>query len=203
MESSSAKTFHSVDPASPYYATLCGYARRVQELLREPALQTDEGVVSTLDFLVGALHALLSAGELGFRDRRGRAPQTTPIREMAESLSQGRVRTDGAWLAGFHFNNALARLAAVYERALKIASGRRARGEKQKAIVNDALARYASWNGTAWSCTNISELYNEVNSLKHDPAGLYKGRNVEFDKAVRATDELLVLLEAWNSAGRP
>jgi len=166
-------------------------------------LQTDEGVVSTLDFLVGALHALLCAGDLGFRDRSGRAPQTAPIREMAENLTQGCVRTDGAWLAGFHFNNALARLAAVYERALKIASGRRVRGAKQKAIVTDALARYAAWNCTAWSCTNIDEVYDEVNNLKHDPAGLYKGRKVEFDNAVRATDELLVLLEAWNSAGRP
>ena len=71
-------------------------------------------------------------------------------------------------------------------------------------MLEDAISEYKKWKpGTEWAYTNIDKIYEEVNTLKHDPSGLYRGRTVELADAVLAIDEVLKLVEAWNEAGRP
>src|SRR6266852_3463244 len=84
-----------------------------------------------LDYLLGALHGLLQAKRLGFKDRdhalddpRGRSPQGAeywaygPLARV-RLMAEGKLRVDGAWVAGFYFNSAVARMAAVFDRAVR------------------------------------------------------------------------------------
>ena len=54
MGSSSPK-FRHVDPTDPNYTMLCACARRIDALLRVLELQSDDGVVASLDLFVGAV----------------------------------------------------------------------------------------------------------------------------------------------------
>jgi hypothetical protein len=100
-------------------------------------------------------------------------------------------------MAGFHFNSALLRLAAVYHRALKILTGEVGRYVYVDTLVKKLNPIYTGWTGQSWSHANIDRLHDEVNDLKHTPHGLHGGRNVTYAEAAGAVDELLHLFEAW------
>lgn len=105
------------------------------------------------------------------------------------------MRLDGVWMAGFHFNSALYRIAAVYHRALKLAASDKAQKQKRPMVnylLPDVTRRFPSWTHQ-----RLTAVHNEVNLLKHERAGIYATRRVSFDEAVGATQELLDLLETW------
>jgi hypothetical protein len=95
-------------------------------------------------------------------------------------------------MAGFHFNNALFRLAAVYHRALKVALGVPAGGEMVDALRTRASARYATW-----SRQNLDKIHDQVNTIKHSSRGQFDRRKVKYTHAITATHELLDLIESW------
>src|SRR5262245_14163241 len=84
-----------------------------------------------LNYLLGALHGMLQAKRLGFKDRehalddpRGRSIEGVEYWEYGPLarvglITQGKLRVDGAWVAGFYFNSALARVAAAFDRAVR------------------------------------------------------------------------------------
>jgi hypothetical protein len=187
--------FLELDLSDPTNRDLAGLGRRLDALLNKPRVLTDDNIAGTLDEFLGALYALILARVQGFADRTPGTPIEIPVlQRRSAQIASGRVRLDGAWMAGFHFNSALLRLAAVYHRALKILTGA---GDYVNPLLTKLDPIYRGWTGQSWSNTNIDRLHHEVNDLKHSPQGLYGGRNVAYAVAVAAVDELLQLLEAW------
>jgi hypothetical protein len=85
---------------------------------------------------------------------------------------------------------------------MKIASGKRAQGQKKDDVEKAAKQAYIGWKSRDWQHSNAESAYAEVNRLKHGADGL-QTRNVQYADALKAVDELLSLLEAWRDAGCP
>jgi len=118
----------------------------------------------------------------------------------AEQLGQGDVRTDGNWMAGFHFNSALFRAAAANHRCLQLVTGMTVGIQK---LCKEAKKQHEGWTGTIWVNTNIHKAHDEVDVIKHAPAGTYAARDVSYEDLVNGIDELLRLIEGWASTRRP
>jgi hypothetical protein len=116
------------------------------------------------------------------------------IRADAERLAHGEQRIEGLWLAGYYFNDALFRISAVYHRYLQLVVYPFSRGDN---YVNDLLPEVLMQRGP-WEHDSISQIHDEVNTLKHVPGGLADGRTVRLKTAIRGSVELLRLLEAWH-----
>jgi hypothetical protein len=165
-------------------------------LLETPLASSNTELFSTLDDFLGAAYSLTFAQRGGFKERRDQTPELEPPRTRARQLEQGHVRIDGVWMAGFHFNSALYRIAAVYHRVLKLAASDNALQKRKRPMVDDLLPdvepRFPNWKHD-----HLTAVHNEVNLLKHERCGIYSTRRVLFDDAVAAAEELLNLLEAW------
>lgn len=129
------------------------------------------------------------------RDRPGRPIAIKPVTQRAARIAAGNIKTDGLWIAGFYFNNALFRTAAVYHRILKVATG--AAGYVPT-LQTAALARYPNWNSI-----RLNKVHSQVNELKHEPQGVYHGRLVTYEDALTAACDLLDLIEVWTAANTP
>jgi len=55
------------------------------------------------------------------------------------------VRTSGNWLAGFHFNSALFRIAATYHRGLKVVSGKETSDLQKGELLKIVEPAFPSW----------------------------------------------------------
>lgn len=189
-----SSNYLTLDPADQKHATLSSYAGRISKLLAAPVAQANPGLVGSLDDFLGAVYALIQAKQHGFADRTGPI-QIAAVKERAQMIAAGKVRSDGKWIAGFHFNNALFRTAAVYHRVLKIVVG-------EKAYVPVLLPK-AQTLFPRWTSNKLSMVHDQVNDLKHTPRGIHDERKVTYDDAVAAVDELLVLIEGWTAPNPP
>jgi hypothetical protein len=185
-----------VDSGDPTYRALFEYAGRIGKMLTAPAVLANPDFAGSLDDFLGAVYALIQAKHYKFADRADRSIDIKPVALRAAQIAKGRVRTDGQWVAGFYFNNALFRTAAVYHRILKIVVGQE-RGYVP-ALLPEAQKRYPRWTSA-----EIDKVHNQVNDLKHTPRGVHDQRTVTYDDAVAAIGELLDLIEAWTAANSP
>jgi oligoribonuclease (3'-5' exoribonuclease) len=96
-------------------------------------------------------------------------------------------------LAGFYFNSALFRIAAAYHRGLKVVSGK-----ETCRLYKPDLLKCVKPEFPEWQHTNLDDVYDEVNDLKHKAEGLFNSRNISRKKAKAAVAELLELLELWS-----
>jgi hypothetical protein len=176
-------------------AALSGHAGRIGKLLKAPAVLANPDLAASLDDFLGAVYALIQAKQHSFTDRSGRAIAVTPVAQRAVRIASGRVRTDGQWIAGFYFNNALFRTAAVYHRILQIVVGK---DGNVPTLQGEALTLYGHWVSI-----KLHKVYIQVNELKHDPQGIYDGRLVTYQEALTAIGDLLDLVEAWRAAKVP
>lgn len=181
----------SLDLTDPTHAALSNYAGRIGKLLTAPAVQANPDLAGSLDDFLGAVYALIQAKEHGFADRTGPI-EIAAVQKRAQKIAVGQVRTDGKWIAGFYFNNALFRTAAIYHRVLKIVVGEKA---YVPVLVIKAQALYPQWTNS-----KLDTVHDQVNDLKHTPRGVYDQRTITYDDAVAAVGELLVLIEAWAPA---
>jgi hypothetical protein len=186
----------SLDLSDPTEARLAGCARRISQPLKSPAVTANAEAQSSLDDFLGAVYALIRATQEGFRDRPGRPIAIKPVAQRAARIAAGHLKRDGLWIAGFYFNNALFRTAAVYHRILKVVTGRPT--GYVPALQPVALARYPGWNSA-----NLNTVHGQVNELKHEPQGIYHGRTVTYAEALKAACDLLDLIEAWAAATTP
>lgn len=105
----------------PLNDSIARIAERIENLIPANASSIRrQEITSTLDLLLGAVHALFLASECGFQERRRTPIEIKAVKKRAAQLKVCEVRTDGVWMAGFHLNSALARLAGTYHRALKM-----------------------------------------------------------------------------------
>src|SRR6059036_133007 len=110
--------------SEPTYAGLARFASRIATLLALPVVKKNPAMLGTLDDLVGAIYALIFAKESDFTNRSDRPIEIAAVGRRATQLANGRVRDDGKWMAGFHFNSAMFRMSAVYHRVLKTVTGK-------------------------------------------------------------------------------
>jgi hypothetical protein len=183
-------------------------ARRLEALMKKA--HGDEAR-APLEYLLGALHGLFEAKTLGFKDRshalddaRGRSAAGVeywdygPLRRV-RLMTEGKLRIDGAWVAGFYFNSALVRIAAVFDRVVRrqaAAKGlHRAPHRGRPPSVRELLRRLGLGRFTSGTLANV---YDEVNRLKHHAAGLARRRHVTMANATAAFEQMLDLLEHPN-----
>jgi hypothetical protein len=190
------RSSRSLDLNDPIEARLADCARRISELLKSPATAANADVESSLDDFLGAVYALIRAKHKKFRDRPGRTIAIKPVAQRAAKIGAGNIKTDGLWIAGFYFNNALFRTAAVYHRILKVVTGQDTGYVPALQLV--ALARYTNWNSI-----RLYKVHSQVNELKHEPQGVYHGRLVAYEDALTAACDLLDLIEDWAAANTP
>jgi hypothetical protein len=183
----------SLNLDDPTEAALSKFAGRIGTLLTGPTVRMNPDLAGSLDDFLGAVYALIQAKRHDFTDRPDRPIEIAAVEKRAVQIAAGRVRTEGKWIAGFYFNNALFRTAAVYHRVLKIIVGKSAYAP---ALRIEAQALYPRW-----SSENLPIVHSQVNDLKHTPRGLHDQRTVTYAIALAALGELLELIEA--SAGKP
>jgi len=188
----------SLDLNDPTEARLAGCARRISELLAAPAAVANADVESSLDDLLGAVYGLIRAKYKKFRDRTGRRINIKPVAQRAARIGTGNLRTTGLWIAGFYFNNALFRTAAVYHRILQVAAAPHTGRNDVPTLQTAVIARYPGWNSI-----RLHKVHSQVNELKHEPQGVYHGRLVTYEDALTAACDLLDLIEAWAAANIP
>src|SRR5215467_2621142 len=102
----SKTNFRHIDPAGPSQV-LCENAERLYALLTSAGLQSKDNFIGILDDVLGCIYALIFAREWDFQDRNDRQIEVDKVLKRAHQLSKGEVKTDGKWMAGFQFNNAL------------------------------------------------------------------------------------------------
>jgi hypothetical protein len=179
------------------FTNLAGAAGRISILLKLPKVTPDKAAVGCLDDFLGGVYALIFARLGGYTDRLAVPIEPDKVAIRAEQIAKGKVRTDGKWMAGFHFNSALFRIAAAYHRGLKVVLGDPKSREFAPALQPKAAALYRTWRSSDWQSRSNEAVYREVNDLKHTPQGVYEGRTVQFKEAVEAVEELLDLIETW------
>jgi hypothetical protein len=171
---------------------LARYGARIARLLQSPEAQKNHLLVATLDDFLGAVYALIFArhNEPPFQDRSG--PIEVPvILKRAENVAACTIRTSGTWLAGFHFNSALFRIAAAYHRGLKVVSGK---GTSKRVLKGDLL-KIVEPAFPSWRHEKLEHIYREVNDLKHQASGLSHTRKVTWAQPKAGVEELIDLLE--------
>lgn len=181
----------TLDLTDSTHAALSNYAGRIGKLLSAPAVRANPDLAGSLDDFLGAVDALIQAKQHGFSDRTGPI-EIAAVEKRAQRIAAGKVRTDGKWVAGFYFNNALFRISAIYHRVLKSVVGEKA---YVPVLLPKAQALYPQWVNS-----KLDKVHNQVNDLKHTPRGVHDERTVTYDDAVAAVAELLVLIENWTSA---
>lgn len=164
------------------------------------ATTTDSQAV--LGFMAGSLYSLAKACQLEYQDRTGLTlPRGYPqeLQEVLRGIANGELPSEGQWLAGFHLNSGLHRLAALYHRCLKILVA----DESQSA---PALAQMAVESGliSRNEIAALATVHKEVNKLKHVTFGVLEGRAVDLDLAATACEQalMLVTLAVAKSSGR-
>lgn len=193
-------TLLQIDLTDNVYQTLAGFGGKLATLLNNSKIQSDKNVVGVLDDLLGAVYSLILARHHHFDDRTDRPIEIDKVQKRALQIQDGDVRIDGKWIAGWHFNSALFRIAAVYHRLLKVCAGDPATKDYVPTLLPKVEAFYQEWKMVKWSNDHVRAIHDEVNALKHTPQGVHSARTATFDDALASIGELVDLVAAWSSA---
>jgi hypothetical protein len=187
------ESFLRLDLTDPRDKELADYGVRILRLLQSSQAQKNHYLIATLDDFLGVLYALIFAkhNNRPFEGRSGPI-EVERVVKRAENIAEGWVRTSGNWLAGFYFNSALFRVAAVYHRGLKVVSGDHSRGKNRCYFLERVIPKFPEWRHSS-----LDQIYDEVNDLKHTPEGLFNSRTIGPKEANSAVAELLELFELW------
>jgi hypothetical protein len=168
------------------------FGARIDQLLACDVFRNDPEALGIVDDLLGALYALAFARQTGFVDRPKKKPiELAAVTRRATQLGKGKIRRDGKWMAGYHFNNTLYRIAATYHRSLQKVTGHR--DWRVDNLVSNAKTSYKGWKND-----KLGVVHSQVNFLKHEPRGAHDGRVAKIGEAESAISEILDLLERWS-----
>jgi hypothetical protein len=172
---------------------LASYGNRILKLLRSTQAQNSHYFVAILDDFLGAVYSLVFS-QCNVHPFVGRsAPiEVQTVIKRADDIAHGTLRTSGNWMAGFHFNGALFRIAASYHRGLKVVSKNEKSGEPRGGLLPAVMSTFPHWKHQ-----HLGEVYDEVNDLKHRTEGKFNLREVNLEGAKAAIEELLELFELW------
>jgi len=185
-----------LDPADPKKKELSDFGNGIVTLLQSPKARGNNYLVATLDDLLGAVYALiLSQCTVHPFVARSGPIEIQAVLKRAEDVAQGTIRTSGNWLAGFHFNSALFRIAATYHRGLKVVSQREKSDLKKAALLKLVKPAFPNWEHGY-----LDDIWDEVNHLKHAAGGVFNSRTIKREGANAAIAELLHLFNLWVDA---
>ena len=170
---------------------LAGFAGRIVRLLEKPDVQRNEPLVSVLDDLLGAVYALIAARQENFKGKMGKS-EFAPILDRAKLIATGKPKNSGNWMAGFHFNSAMFRVSAVFDRLPKSLAGCK---HGEACCEHGAAARYQKAKGKAWQMQQLHDIRKEVNAIKHEAIGVYRGRKANLNAGLSAVNQILELTE--------
>lgn len=170
---------------------LAGFAARIATLLERPDVQKNEPLVSVLDDLLGAVYALIAARQENFKGKIGKS-DFAPILDRAKRIASTKPKAAGNWMAGFHFNSAMFRISAVFDRLPKSLAGCK---HGEACCEHGAAARYQKAKGKAWQKQQLNDIRKEVNAIKHEAIGVYRGRKANLNAALAAVSQILELAE--------
>lgn len=143
-----------------------------------------------LDLTAGGLASLTLARQHRYQDRPEPLPKDyyEKLCERVERMAAGTVPSRGRWISGYHFNSAIFRIAAVRVKTRALLKGIDRQNKQREGQLRASLPD-----------TDFDQLHNEYRELKHGPAGLAAGRQVTFDLAVEALQEVIAVLDARKS----
>ena len=171
----------------PKEKELASYSTRLLTLLRSSQAQHSHYFVATLDDFLGAVYALvLSQCNVHPFAKRSGTIEISTVLKRAEDVSNGTLRTSGNWMAGFHFNGALFRIAASYHRGLKVVAQQETTRKWKHELLPQVERAFP-----AWKHQSLDDVYDEVNDLKHSAEGKFNFREVDLEGAKAAVEELL------------
>lgn len=156
LSTKEGKQIQQIDLTDTDYATPARAADRIYKQLNVLTVQGDSNLAGSLDDLLGAVYALILAKQRGFANRLDRPIEVAAVERRAGQMANGRVRTDGPWMAGFHFNSALFRTAAVYHGTLKIVARRLATRDDVPTLRVEVETLYRSWKKSERPSANTS-----------------------------------------------
>jgi len=162
-------------------------------------LPEHDAVTDTLDYLLGSLHGLARAHDLGFRDRTG--PHFSVYRPHLANYAlgiPGNRSMNQSWVAGFYFNSAIQRLAAAFDRIPQMLGAKNKKMVAGRRVSTSAKERMTEVNPSVFD--KWEKVYDEVNVFKHDPRGRAAGRTVTMRDALDSFEQMLDLL---NTKKRP
>jgi hypothetical protein len=139
-----------------------------------------------LDLTVGGLASLIWAEQLNYLNRKSALPPIyyEGLSDRVEKMAIGTLPPAGPWLAGYYFNSGLMRLGAAREQTRGLLNG----------LVRKTPELQSMPQLTK---SELDELHQEVNFLKHDLLGLSGGRRIMFEHAVCGLVELVDVIGAW------
>lgn len=176
---------HVLNKKDSTLKTLASYANRISKLLETAHSAANVELEGALDDLLGAVYALIAAREAGFKGKLGGSEFAVAL-DRAKDAARRVIYDDGNWIAGFHFNSAIFRISAVFDRL-----------PKAIACCSVAAANsYRTKTGRTWKKSNAHAIRKQVNILKHAAGGTYQGREAKLKTALSAISELLSLAEA-------
>ena len=188
----SASMIKDLDLKDKTQKRLAGFAARIVTLVEKPNVQKNEPLVSVLDDLLGAAYALIAARQENFKGKLGKS-EFAPILDRAKLIATAKPKNSGNWMAGFHFNSAMFRISAVFDRLPKSLAGCK---HAEACCEHGAAARYQKVKGKAWQMQQLHDIRKEVNAIKHDAVGVYRGRKANLNAALAAVNQILELAEA-------
>lgn len=181
--------FLQIDLMEESNQILMSFAGQIKMFLSSPNIKNDQNAIGLLDDLLGAIYSMIFAKHLEFVDRTDKSIEDAAIEQRASQVQTGKIRIDGKWSAGWHFNSALYRIASVYHRLLKLIEN----GSDKR--VGDLVKAYKDRTGENWENTNTHKIHLQVNKLKHESSGVYFSRSATFSEAIKSIEELISLLK--------
>ena len=195
-------TVLQIDLTDSRYKTLADFGARLRTLLDEAKIRSQPDAVGVIDDLLGAVYSLILARHHLFDDRINTPIEIDVVQKRAAQIENGDVRIDGKWIAGWHFNSALFRIAAVFHRLSKLALGTPSTKDYVPTLLPKVKSLYRQWTNAEWSSKRVGAIHDEVNTLKHTPQGVHSTRYATFEDALTGVGELVDLIETWNQNAR-
>lgn len=161
-------------------------------MLEKREVQNNKPLISVIDDLLGAVYALIAARQENFKGKIGES-EFPPILNRAKLIASGNPKNSGNWMAGFHFNSAMFRISAVFDRLPKSLAGCK---HGEACCEHGVAAKYRKAKGKVWQNQYLHGIRKEVNAIKHDAIGVYKGRRADLNAALAAVEEVIELAEA-------
>lgn len=184
------EVLEQIDLNDTTFKELARCASRIVPLLKSAHGRGDKEMIGVFDDMLGAIYALVDAHKLGFHGKSSES-EYGAIEKRSTQVGKGEVKRAGSWMAGFHFNSAIFRISAVFARLVIRIAGK----PKEQDARDDANAAFLKKKHTPWANKEANAIRKEVNNLKHEVGGVFKGRAEDMTTALTALDQLLTLAE--------
>lgn len=195
-------TLLEIDSSVPDMKRLAKYSHDLSEIVKDLRLPKDSQAAGTFDDLLGAVYALILARHHEFVDRPPSAEKVIEfdkVQVRALEIKDGKVRLDGKWMAGWHFNSALYRIASTFHRLSRVVTNTPDSEDIKVFQLKKAVQKLYGENsgGKRWRFSNVSAVHDQVNHLKHEAKGNVDERSVTYKEALDALGDLIELAKAW------